>query len=133
MLPRIALRKHCVFIEKRRDQVNVIWHDNIVGQLVPVAVEMRQAVADDLSQLGPPQHACAMTSVERVVPTRRQGAVELFANRVWNLFQPPRPIGGVRINAMSLQKLAALAQPPVQYRLRNRVPGPPRNEDQCAS
>lgn len=44
MLPRFALSQHGVRVWKGRQEVNVVWHDDEVAQVVANRVEMAEAV-----------------------------------------------------------------------------------------
>ncbi len=52
--------------------MDVVWHDDEIGQIIALAVEMLQAVSNDLRMLWLTQHTSAMALVQPVVPTIRE-------------------------------------------------------------
>ena len=70
-LPRFNPRQHDRLRAKRGQCVNVVRHDDEVGQPIVLIVEMPQVVGDDLGQLRTFQNARAVAFVEEVIEVFR--------------------------------------------------------------
>src|SRR5262249_45603907 len=77
VLPRFALGQHRRVVPKGREKVDVIGHDDKIEKHIAIAVKVPQAVGNDLCQLGPAQHASAVTCIQLVVPTLGEFTMEL--------------------------------------------------------
>jgi hypothetical protein len=68
VLPRIALAEHRLLVRKRGEDVDVVRHNDEVGQLVTVIVESQHTVSDDGREFGAAEDAFAVATIEILVP-----------------------------------------------------------------
>jgi hypothetical protein len=59
------------------EQVHVVGHDDEIAQPVSLAIEVSQTVGDVLSEVGPPQDARSMPTIEVFLVLTRERVVKL--------------------------------------------------------
>jgi len=132
MLPRVALLDHGCFVGENGQNMNVIRHDDEVEHLVSLAIEVQQAVRDDVRDLWPTEHTSTMTCVEGFMPSRGE-AIMVFGHLVWreilNLDFPAFLRG---IDAVEIKPAIAIRTPAFENVLRDRVRRAPGDEDHAA-
>jgi len=92
MLPRTTLFEHLVGVAKCSQQMNVIRHHDEIGQFISVAVEVFQAVGDNVSQFHPSQHTLTVAFVEFIMPSLREGLMEFALEPLVQLSQSVFPM-----------------------------------------
>src|SRR5438132_21684 len=98
VFPRFALSKHCGFVWKRGQKVDVIWHYNEIGQLVSLAVKFVKTIGHDARKLGLSQGAGSMTGIEFLMPTSREMPKEFGLDVGALLLQLIPPVACARID-----------------------------------
>src|SRR5205085_2024109 len=68
VLPRVALLQHGGRVGERGDDVYVVRHHHEVGERVPDAVEVPEAVRDDAGQFRPAEYTGPVAIVEERLP-----------------------------------------------------------------
>lgn len=97
MFPGVALFDHRDIVGERGEQMDVIRHDDEVEHLVAITVEVRQAVGDEVCDLGLSEDARAVAGVECFMPAGGE-AVVVFDHQVGRKFldpQLPAFLGGI--------------------------------------
>lgn len=110
-LPRFALRKHCVFIRKRHEDMHMIGHHDEVSQIVAIAVEAAKAVGNDLRQLWISEHAIAVTVVEMFVPAIGHAESKPVDEILWQTAEMITPVGIGRADSMLPQPGISFVEP----------------------
>src|SRR5581483_8589587 len=127
-LPRLALVSHPVAVRERYQQVDVVRHDDEVGHQVPVAVKVQQAIGDDLRTVRPPEDTGPVAPVEGLLPPGRYEFAEFVPEVGREPPQPPLPVLGVGVDAVTTEPRIPLRHPAGQYTRGDRIPCAPRDE-----
>ena len=132
MLPRITLCDHRDLVGERSEEVDVIRHDDEVEHLITIAIEVKKAVGDDVSDIVLGENARAVARVESIIPALGE-AVMVFSHQVGRqLLHLHLPAFLGEIDAVEVEPTIPIRPPAIQNILRHRVRRSPGDEDHGA-
>ncbi len=76
VLPRFALIEHALFVNEGGQQVNMVRHDDEIGELVSIPVEVAEAVGHDPGERRLAQYALTVARIEMTMPAIGKRAYE---------------------------------------------------------